>query len=729
LDSVAEGEVRLRGPYAFGAPHRPAPIDLAFLMGALRRQARLIALVVAGGLIATLLVLFLITPRYVAIASILIDTQSATPPGSRDSEAKSDVIIEDEVEILRSPRIAARVLSQLESSGAEEGSIRSSSWWPSFFASKPEGIQIANASPGDGRQTTDAATIPANAPNKISLSAFNALMRYVDIQRKGHSFVVAVSYIDPSGDRAAAVANAFVEAYLADQLQTKLDAARGENRSLKARILDVRKDINSVEQRQQAYRASQGLIEVGGLTLMQKEISDYAEQLASARARAAEAVARLNQAKSLAENPQQLLSLDTALQSTVISEYRRQAAEIQRRIADNVSRYGDQHASSVSAKAELINLNIEIQNEIKRIVESLQLSSDSAAGKVKLLEDGLAKLKENALAFQGDQTKLSEFTRDLDVSTKLYATLLARYHETGAEALLRPDARVLSYAVAPTRPSSPKKTLLLLLASVAWLGVGAGLGLMRELTHRPLRSRAEVERALGLPCVVEIPVVDLTIDEGTEVSAHNLCTPVYWKLPEEDGGRFNQAIFVLRQWTQSSSARPARVIVVAATHIGEGCSTVAAQLARYAASAGLRTVLVDADLRARGLSDALGAEPSTSPGKSEPGAAAQFPPAIRLQDGLDFCAAAPSNCRPLDVLGSEAMGAFLDKLRDDHELIVIDTPALATYVDAAALVEHADALLLVVKSAQTDQQDVIDALTRLDADPQLPIGVVLNMAG
>ena len=113
LYSVAEGDVQLRGPDALGA-HRPAPIDLAFLLGALRRQARLIALVVAGGLIATLLVLFSITPRYVAIASILVDTQSATPPGSPASEAKSDVIIEDEVEILRSPRIAARVLSQLE---------------------------------------------------------------------------------------------------------------------------------------------------------------------------------------------------------------------------------------------------------------------------------------------------------------------------------------------------------------------------------------------------------------------------------------------------------------------------------------------------------------------------------------------------------------------------------------------------------------------------------------
>ena len=167
LDSVAEGDAQLRGPYALGAPHRPAQIDFAFLMGALRRQARLITLVVASGLIATMVALVLITPRYVAIASILVDTQSATPPGSPASEAKSDVIIEDEVEILRSPRIAARVLSQLGSSSAQEGSIRSSSWWPSFFASKPEGVQIANASPGDGLgQATDAATMPANAPRR-----------------------------------------------------------------------------------------------------------------------------------------------------------------------------------------------------------------------------------------------------------------------------------------------------------------------------------------------------------------------------------------------------------------------------------------------------------------------------------------------------------------------------------------------------------------------------------
>ena len=154
-----------------------------------------------------------------------------------------------------------------------------------------------------------------------------------------------------------------------------------------------------------------------------------------------------------------------------------------------------------------------------------------------------------------------------------------------------------------------------MLASVAWLAVGAGLGLMRELSHRPLRSREESERVLGLPCVAEVPVVDVidpANDEGDDGAAHNLCTPIHWKLPEQDEGCFSRAIFVLRQWTESISARGPRVVLVTAAHRGEGCSTVAAQLARYATSTGVRTALVDADLRNRGLTKALSIETSTS---------------------------------------------------------------------------------------------------------------------
>lgn len=563
----------------FANPNHPPHIDLAFLASTLRRQARVIGLVLFTGLAATLVEVLMVTPRYVATASILIDTRVPKTTSELTSEMGAAALIEDEVEMMRSRRIAARVLKQLEIPGADpsaEGGSRTSWWWPSFVRSKPKVVQAANASHGeDGQQAAD--LLPADASTQVSLEALNRLMNSVDIQRRGPSHIVDVTYSDPNGEHAAAVANAFIKAYLADQLDVKYEAARGERHRLKTRVLEVRKDLDEIEQRQQAYG------------------------------------------------------------------------------------------------------------------------------------------------------KLPGFTRDLDVSTKLYAAVLSRYHETGAT--LTPDARVVSYAIAPTRPTSPKKTLLLMLASVAWLGVGAGLALIRELSHRPLRSRAESERVLGLPCVAELPVIDPASDEGDDGAAHNLCTPIHWKPPEQDDGRFSQAIFVLRQWTESISARAPRVVLVTAAHRGEGSSTVAAQLTRYATSTGVRTALVDADLRNRELTKALGVEVSTSFADSVVCEADPRPPVTQLQDGIGFYPAPQGNCRPLDVLGSRHMHAFLDSLRDEYDLIVIDTPPLATYIDAAALTEYADGILIVIKAEQTEQQDVIDALNCLDVDPQVPVGVVLNMVG
>jgi capsular exopolysaccharide synthesis family protein len=586
MDSTAEfhGNAQLRGGtvHVVANPHRLSQIDLAFVASALRRQARLIGLVFVVGLAVTLFVLMIATPRYTATATILIDVGSAKGTGMAISEANSDVIIQDEVEILRSRRIATRVLKELEVPGADpsaESGSRTSSLWPSFVGLKPQMVQVANATGGESGQPP-AGKASADASKQVSLVTLNRLMSSVDIQRKGRSNIVDVTCSASNGERAAAVANAFIKAYLADQLEVKYEAARSEHHRLKTRIQEVSKGIDEIEQRQQAYG------------------------------------------------------------------------------------------------------------------------------------------------------KLPGFARDLDFSTKLYGTLLSRYHETGATPT--PDAHVISFAVVPTRPTSPRKTLLLLLASVAWLGVGAGLGLMRELSHRPLRSRAESERVLGLPCVAELPVVDVidpASDEGDDGAANNLCTPIHWKLPEQDEECFSQAIFVLRQWTESISERGPRVVLFTAAHRGEGCSTVAAQLARYATSTGVRTALVDADLRNRGLTKALGIEASTSFTESVLDKAAPKPPVAQLQDGIGFCAAPRGDCRPLDVLGSHRMHAFLDGLRDDYDLIVIDTPPLATYIDAAALVEYVDGILVVIKAGQTEQQDVIDALNRLDADPQLPIGVVLNMVG
>lgn len=718
-------------------PSRARRIDLAFLVQVLRRQKGLIGLVLASGLIVTLLGLLVVTPRYIATASILLDPrqQRVFNPDSVQQGFNDDVyVVESQLELLRSKRIATRVLKELGLRGVApsgDSRPRTSSSWPSIGEATSKNIVLADASPAAASLQNPPDAKPRQAEEVFSPDKVERFLRGLTVERKGRSYIVDVSYTDISGERAAKIANAFVNAYVTDQLEGKFQVTRGATLWLKERVREIGHELDDVEQRRQKFRADRQLIAVGDLTLLEKEISEYTQQLISARAHVAEAEARLDQVRALANDPQQVLSLDVALQSTVISDYRRQAAEIQRRIGEKISRYGDQHADVVSAKAELDNLNKEVEREIKRIVESMQLTYTAATGKVKLLEDGLQKLKDSFVKFGEYQIKLGEFNREIDVSRDLYTNLLRRYKETSAqEKLQSADVRVVAYAIAPPHPTYPKKVLVLLLTSVGWLGLGVGLGLMRELNHSVLRSRTDVEDALGVECVATLPVVDLTAGGVGEERQQNLSGPVHWRVDEDLDGVFSQSIFGLKRWAEGFDGRGSRVVLVVAAHPAEGCSTVAAQLALYAANTGTRAVLVDADLRSHAISDVLAPAAKCTladvvmKGADPKSAVVQLP-------GQTMClcpAPADGKWRPLDVLGARAMEGFFGALRDEFDLIIVDTPPMAAYVDATALIDHADCVLVVVKAGQTQESDALDVLRRLDVDSELAFGVVLNMA-
>jgi succinoglycan biosynthesis transport protein ExoP len=171
-------------------------------------------------------------------------------------------------------------------------------------------------------------------------------------------------------------------------------------------------------------------------------------------------------------------------------------------------------------------------------------------------------------------------------------------------------------------------------------------------------------------------------------------------------------------------------VLLAAAHAAEGCSTIGAQLVRYATSTGAKAVLVDADLRSRGMTQALGVEAKVTFADGTLSEAKAKSAVVHLKDrGMHICPAPDrSGLRPLDVLGSRKMQSFFDTLRDEYDLIVIDTPPMAAYVDASALAEYADCAIIVVKARHTQQDDVLDMLERLDPEQRLAVGIVLNMA-
>ena len=172
---------------------------------------------------------------------------------------------------------------------------------------------------------------------------------------------------------------------------------------------------------------------------------------------------------------------------------------------------------------------------------------------------------------------------------------------------------------------------------------------------------------------------------------------------------------------------PMRTIVVTSSVPNEGKTTVAVGLAQVMAASGKRTLRVECDLRRRSLAGRLEAHASVGlcsvvMGEAEPGRAI----VATRQARLHFLDAEAGVASPVDILDSERFRRLLGHLAARYDHVVIDTPSVGTFVDAAVIAQVADATLLVVREGFTERASVESASDQLRKAGANIVGTVMN---
>jgi capsular exopolysaccharide synthesis family protein len=175
---------------------------------------------------------------------------------------------------------------------------------------------------------------------------------------------------------------------------------------------------------------------------------------------------------------------------------------------------------------------------------------------------------------------------------------------------------------------------------------------------------------------------------------------------------------------------PAKTLVFTSPMPGDGKTTSAANLAITLVQQGIRTLLVDADMRRGLLHTVLGAprDPGLSNvlfGKTP------LEQAIRTIDlgesgSLDFLPTGVLPPNPAELLGSARMRGLLEKLEERYEMIILDAPPLNVVTDAALLGTNADGVVLIARAASTDIAGLAYAMELLRNVRAPALGVVLN---
>lgn len=498
-----------------------------------------------------------------------------------------------------------------------------------------------------------------------------AVMKAIAVSPVGASRVFAVSFTARSPVLAAAAANRIMDLYRADQLAAKTAALGAANAWMRRRAGELRAKVTAQETAIARYQEANGLVAGVQARIGTEEISALGEQLMRAENDLASARARRQVAQGGAAGglPEGLVSMRLA------------EAEASARLDAALAHLGPNHPEVRALRDQLAALRAATGAEMAAVRAGVSGDAEAAAGRLDSLRRNLALLKAEAAREAAAEVPLAAMRQDAAATRGLLQALLARMDQTAQQAAIQtPDARILSRAEPPVRPSSPKSLLLLAASLLAGLVLGATLAWARESGRPGFRTEAELRAVLGLPTLGAVPQLS---QRGQALQAELL----------REGGFAAHALDQLRGRLRQSLADP-RMVMVTSSRPGEGKSTLALALARRAARGGERVLLIDADRLRPRLSVLLGA--AGSAGLAELLAGVAPGQALIRRDVLAPLDLLPAGSGPGGPPAPTRLAAAAQAAgwRQRYDLIVIDAPPLLAGADALMLAEVADGILL-----------------------------------
>ena len=665
------------------------------------------------------------TPLYTGEALLHVQTRDAQViqvEGVVEEMIADPATIESEVEFLSSPAFSQRIVEKL-------GLMSDPEFAPWLQESKPDPIGTVlgllnpmRYIPEDWLRSDDAQTAPALDPETMQLNAVGRnVSGRLTVEQVGRSYVVSLQFLSEDPAKAASIANAMAEEYLASQVQEKYAAAERATKWLSEKINELRAEMLAAEAKIVEYRSNNNLVNTSTENPLTLQFFQLNTQLALAQAERAEAEARLSQARSMLDSS----GVETAalvLGSSLMDNLRTQETELMRELSEMSSVYGEKHPVMVNLRSELGSIRSKMQDEVRRIVQDFENEVSVATARERELINSMDRVRGDAARADLAGVELSALEGEVTTNRDLFTAFLTRFREiVEQQGLEEADAKILSMAVVPNAPSHPQIMLLSTIALGASLVLGVLLVFLIERWDADygFRSADEIQAALGARALALVPDLSRRETQGSAAEDYILQKP--HSAYAEAVQRIRTSLFL------ADSERPPKTILVTSSVPLEGKSTIAASLARQSAASGLKVILIDADLRRPRLHEVMGV-PNEN-GLSEVLTGRANPEvAIRRDEksGLDFLPAGSGVASPPDLFRSSTMRILLEETAAYYDLVIIDTPPIAAVSDSFTLSSLVDKAIYVLRWEQTPRNVALAGIRQLAEAGADIAGIVLS---
>lgn len=436
-----------------------------FLSICLARWKISVAIFVAV-VILTLGVSLVLPKKYTAAASVVLELKPDPLSALMYSGAPNPSLIATQIDVITSDRVAHKVVRNLKL--AENPRIRQ---------------QWMEDTKGEG-------TVEQWLSDSFQLG--------LDVKPSRESSVINVTYKAADPRFAAGLANAFVQAYLETNIEMRVEPARQYASFFETRAKESRDAVEKAQGLLSQYQKEKGIIATDErLDVENARLNELSTQLVGLQALASDSSSRQAAARgSTGDRMQEVLG------NSLIVGLKADQARLEARSEEINSKFGINHPQVLEVKANIAELQKRIQQETVKVTTSLGLANTINQQRLSALTRSLESQRNKVLQMKAVRDESSVLLRDVENSQRTYDQIILRLNQTTLEGQAnQSNVSILTQAVPPTQPTSPRLVLNMTLSVFIGTLLAVGAAIVMELFDRRIRNAEDVARAVALPVI------------------------------------------------------------------------------------------------------------------------------------------------------------------------------------------------------------------------------------
>jgi polysaccharide biosynthesis transport protein len=559
----------------------------------------------------------------------------------------------------------------------------------------------------------------AGQPSREQL--VNALSGMVDVRLQRGTRLIVVRVIHTNPVLTEKIANALVKQFMQMNLEYHVSASQSANEILLEEAQTHKKKLQESENALQAYRekiqsisleANQNLV-----LLRLKELSARLTEAESMRLRLAIQNA---QVEAAGENVHSLMVIPVVATDTAVMEARSAISRLESEFANLRQRYLPKHPKFIQAVSQLEEWRNIYTNAVLKVPRTLQAAYESALAAEQAAKKAFDEQEQEALALNKLSIQYNVLARDVESDRALYESILNRLKETSLMKEIQTDKiRIIEPAYIPGLPFSPNKKKILAVGLLAGIVGGMLIALGLSSLDTSIKTVDQAEEILALPVLSAIPQI-----KAIQRKKRSLIVSEEAKSPGAEAFRSLRTSL-----SMLGREEDRRTFLFTSALPQEGKTFCSLNYAVSLAQQGLRTVVIDGDLRRPAVEETILGKRVRSVGVSDYLTRKKmFDEIVQATDtpNFSYISAGTTAPNPAELLAQRGFDSLIEEALRQFDRVVVDSAPIHAVSDTLLMLGQIQTVCLVLRACKTPRKGIARAILMLQKANAPLGGLILN---